>query len=277
MGRDNTRTFTGLVLRNVKISYDRLKKTPRTAIPTIERIETLEFAQMSSCDFLTALRCLFPQLPSPLSLSVYFKNLKNLAVVLQRFEEREELWKFILDFADTLESLELHLETPFSDSGEFSLHLAKKGHGYADTSPESNTSIVSPVLLDSLRFLRHLKIISTIYWRDVRACRGDLTLMRMILASPTSPVHIRSVILEISFDVPRDRGQEDTFPSILTSDEWLRIDAILSGPNFVDLLTVEVRVNKVIGYLTSPSVTLISPNDDGEEINFTALLPTIPG
>ena len=159
--------------------------------------------------------------------------------------------------------------------GEFSLHLAKKGHGYADTSPESNTSIVSPVLLDPLRFLRHLKIISTIYWRDVRACRGDLTLMRMILASPTSPVHIRSVILEISFDVPRDRGQEDTFPSILTSDEWLRIDAILSGPNFVDLLTVEVRVNKVIGYLTSPSVTLISPNDDGEEINFTALLPTI--
>ena len=274
MGRDNTRSFTRLVLRDVKLCYVGLKTPPRTVIPTTEKIETLEFAQMSSHEFLTALRCLFPQLPSSLSLSVYFKNLKNLAVVLRRFEEREELWKFILGVADTLESLELHFNTPFPDSGKVS-HLIKKGHEHADNSPESNTPIISPVLLDPLRFLRRLKIISSIYWRDARAFRGDLTLMRMILASFTSPVHIQSVILETSFGVPRDQGQEDTSSSILTSHEWLPIDAILSGSNFVSLLTVEVRVVKVKGYLTSPSKTWISPNHMDEEIDFTALLPTI--
>jgi hypothetical protein len=278
MGRDNTRSFTRLVLRDVKLSYVGLK-TPgsRTVIPTIEKIETLELAQMSSYDFLTALRCLFPRLPSSLSLSVYFKNLKNLAVVLRCFEEREELWKFILGVADTLESLELHLNTPFPDSGKFSLHLAKKGLEHADTSPESNTPIISPILLDPLRFLRRLKIVSSIYWRDARAFRSDLALMRMVLASSTSPVHIRSVILETSFSVPQGQGQEDMSSSILTSHEWLPIDAILSGPNFVNLLTVEVRVTKVKGYLTSPSKTrtCTSPNHMGEEIDFTALLPTI--
>ena len=98
----------------------------------------------------------------------------------------------------------------------------------------------------------------------------------MILASFTSPVHIHSVILETSFGVPPDQGQEDT-SSILTSHEWLPIDAILSGPNFVNLLTVEVRVIKVRGYLTSPSKTwtCTSPIHMGEEIDFTALLPTI--
>ena len=128
MGCDNTRSFTRLVLRDVKLSYVGLKIPPCMVIPTIERIETLELAQMSSYNFLTPLRSLFPLLPSSLSPSVYFKNLKNLAVVVGRFEEREELWQFILGVADTLESLELHLNTPFPDSGEVSLHLVEKGH-----------------------------------------------------------------------------------------------------------------------------------------------------
>lgn len=91
--------------------------------------------------------------------------------------------------------------------------------------------------------------------------------MAMILASSTSPVHVRTIILETSFV---ERYQPNPF-ILRTPDKWLAIDAILASPNFVDLHTVEVTLN---GYPPASSEMQQTSLDLGE-IDFTALLPTI--
>lgn len=100
--------------------------------------------------------------------------------------------------------------------------------------------------------------------------------MENILASSTSPLHIRSVILEISFGVRLDqyRWKDVTTSSILALDKWLSIDRILASPKFVELHTVEIRVNG--------EFTVMSPWFSGTEISlglgeidFSTLLPTL--
>jgi len=91
--------------------------------------------------------------------------------------------------------------------------------------------------------------------------RDELTLMEMILASSASPIHIRSIILEISLGVLLDQWvRVTTFPIVLASDKWLAIDRILASPKFMDLRTVEVGVNGEFSL---------------GKIDFSALLPTI--
>jgi hypothetical protein len=85
--------------------------------------------------------------------------------------------------------------------------------------------------------------------------------MAMILASSTSPVHIRSIILETSF-----LEQCQQTPSILIPDKWLPIDAILASSIFLELHTVEVTVS---GY--PPAGSEIQQR----RIDFMDLLPTI--
>jgi hypothetical protein len=86
--------------------------------------------------------------------------------------------------------------------------------------------------------------------------------MKMILASCSSPIHIRSIILETSLGF----AQQGRGSCILTQDKWLPIDAILAGPNFVDLCRVEVTVDSNF----KKKWTLPDLKD-----RFTALLPTI--
>jgi hypothetical protein len=99
--------------------------------------------------------------------------------------------------------------------------------------------------------------------------------MKMILASSASPIHVRSVILETSFGSLLSRGgwPDLTTSSILSPAKWLPIDKILASSKFVDLRTIEVKVNgelRVYDYY-SRSRKLFSY----KEIDFTALLPTI--
>ena len=84
-----------------------------------------------------------------------------------------------------------------------------------------------------------------------------------MLASPTSAIHIHSIILETCF-LEWFRGQP--IPSILEPDNWLPIDTILASSIFVDLHTVEVIVND---HMTHGS------GMQQKRIDFMALLPTI--
>jgi hypothetical protein len=117
--------------------------------------------------------------------------------------------------------------------------------------------------LDLLSSLQRLKITST----DLeRPFVDELTLVERILASSTTPVHIRTIILETSFLIGHYQR-----PSIFPSDKWLLIDAILASPIFMDLCTVEVTVTDYpyVGFAPWRKEPNCWEND------FAALLPTI--
>lgn len=99
--------------------------------------------------------------------------------------------------------------------------------------------------------------------------------MKMILASSASPIHVRSVILETHFGdfLARYLWTDVTANSILSPDIWSPIDRILTSPKFVDLHTVEVRLNgelRVYDYYFRDKILFALG-----EVDFTALLPTI--
>ena len=96
-----------------------------------------------------------------------------------------------------------------------------KEYKRADDTSEPNFCDIRPLRLGPLKSLQRLKITST----GVGDCshiddvlRKELTLMAMILASSTSPVHIRSIILETSF-----LEQCQKAPSMPIPDKWLPI------------------------------------------------------
>jgi len=139
-----------------------------------------------------------------------------------------------------------------------------KEYKRADNPSEPNFCDIRPLRLGPLKSLQRLKITSARaddrpHFDDV--LRKELTLMALILASSTSPIHVRSVILETSF---LEQCQQS--PSILMPDKWLSIDAILASSIFLELHTVEVTVK---GY----------PHPGSEmqqrRIDFMDLLPTI--
>ena len=145
----------------------------------------------------------------------------------------------------------------------------------ANNPSEPESLDVKPLCLSSLKSLQCLKIISTDDERTVHVFRNELTLMAMVLSSSTSPVHIRSIILETSFG-----GQspwEWHIPSILTLDKWLPIDKILASTLFRDLCMVEVTVNSY--HPTSleerSKIEWLDSSFDLGEFDFMALLPTI--
>jgi hypothetical protein len=95
--------------------------------------------------------------------------------------------------------------------------------------------------------------------------------MATILASSTSSVHIRSIILETSFGgFPYWQWPKNPF--ILTLDKWLPIHEILASALFVGLCTVEGIVNV---YPPAGSELEWQTSIDLGEIDFMALLPTI--
>jgi len=265
-GNGQDRSLTQLALYHVTISdYWFDTWTPSIA----EAIDTLELVRMTSKEFLKALRCL-SWLPST-PISECFKNLKNLVITFpqQSFEERKEVWNVIFGLAGTLESLELRLCTMPPDAGEVSLYFVENEyeHEYADNPSEPDYYDVRPLRLDCLNSLQRLKIISADLNRPRSEFVDELTLMQMILASPTAPVHIRSIILETS--VLGHSKYEG--PSILAWEKWLLIDAILASPIFVDLCTVEVTVTDY------PYACIEVPRMEPTcwEHDFAALLPTI--
>ena len=142
---------------------------------------------------------------------------------------------------------------------------------YRDSTLDPNSVDIRPLRLDPLKSLRRLKIVSFNDWCSIANFRNELTLMRIILASSTSPVHIRSVILETSLGSLYPWENVATSPT-LVPDKWLPIDRILASPKFVDLHTVEVRVNRSMHHYVGPSEI---PLDPGGEFDFSGLLPAI--
>jgi hypothetical protein len=153
IGNGQDRSFTRLALWHTTISdywFDTVWTSPLAVGSIAEAIETLELVQMTSKEFLKALRC-FSWLPST-PISECFKNLKNLVITLpqQSFEERKEVCNVIFGVAGTLESLELRLSimsTMPPDLGEVSLYFVEKEyeHEYADNPSEPDYYDIRPL------------------------------------------------------------------------------------------------------------------------------------
>lgn len=238
IGYNCSRAYTQLVLRDVTFAADPQLQAPTfSAGHAIETLEGLKLTRMTSSNFLTPLN----------TFSSHFKRLRSLEVPLPSvYEKREELWRFILGVSRSLESLELSLDVAFC------------APDYRD---------VSPISLGLLKALRTLKFTSRVEWFLPGELNKKFRVISKLLASARSPIGVRFVGIDIFCFCGKDQSDLMHGPSVFKFSEWPLVDEALSGPMFIDLQSVEMRMITYFG--ASPNEVDRKDVEQGQFVLFT--------